>query len=79
MAKLKNVQSWMNWWGWSDGGNPGSVKRDAEGNVTARHGDAQWQRDVEYACYRADKHEMDQATMDEIETAIMDEEREVKS
>jgi hypothetical protein len=50
MSRLWGVQSYMQWWGWTNGGNPGSEKRDAEGNVIARHGDSEWKADVEKAC-----------------------------
>jgi hypothetical protein len=50
MNTLSEVKSYMEWWGWTHGGEPGSVKRDASGEVTARHGDAQWIADVEKAC-----------------------------
>jgi hypothetical protein len=47
---LDEVRSYMSFWGWSDGGNPGSTKRDAANNVIARHGDDTWMADVELAC-----------------------------
>lgn len=46
---LANVKSWMSWYGWTDKGNPGSVKKDADGHIIARHGDAVWIADVEEA------------------------------
>jgi hypothetical protein len=49
-AALRDVKSYMEWWGWTDGGSPGSVKKDYDGHVIARHGDAQWIRDVDEAC-----------------------------
>lgn len=54
MSTLDDVKKWMTFWGWSDGGNPGSAKRDDAGNVIAFHGDATWIKDVEEA---ADKSE----------------------
>ncbi len=50
MGALDDVKSYMEFWGWSNGGEPGSVKRDADGQVIARHGGAQWIADVERAC-----------------------------
>lgn len=49
MTILSEVQSWMRFWGWSAGGEPGSIKRDANGAVIARHGDQTWKADVERA------------------------------
>ena len=40
----------MSFFGWSDGGNPGSVKRDAGGNVIAHYHDGAWIEDIERAC-----------------------------
>lgn len=50
MDTLREVKSWMNWWGWTDGGNPGSVKKDADGKIIAHHGDMTWIDDVQEAC-----------------------------
>lgn len=50
MDTLREVKSYMSWWGWSDGGNPGSVKRDADNKIIAHHGDMTWIVDVERAC-----------------------------
>jgi hypothetical protein len=47
---LDLVKSYMSLWGWSDAGNPGSVKRDADNKIIARHGDAVWIADVQLAC-----------------------------
>jgi hypothetical protein len=63
MDTLKEVKSWMNWWGWTDGGAPGSVKKDADGKVVAHHGDATWIDDVQEACDASQR----QAARDEIE------------
>lgn len=49
---LDGVKSWMSFEGWTDGGNPGSVKKDQHGNIIARHGDATWVTDVEACCDR---------------------------
>ena len=43
------VKSWMTWWGWTNGGAPGSARLDAYGGIIARHGDKTWQADVELA------------------------------
>lgn len=53
---VDGVKSWMQFWGWDDGGKPGSVKRDVHGHVVARHGSDQWNKDVEDAV-RMDKRE----------------------
>jgi len=47
---LDEVRSFMSFFGWSDGGNPGSVKRDAGGNVIAHYHDGAWIEDIERAC-----------------------------
>jgi hypothetical protein len=44
------VRCYMSLWGWSDGGDPGSVKQDANDIVVACHGDKTWHADVELAC-----------------------------
>jgi hypothetical protein len=67
MNALQDVKGWMSWWGWTNDGEPGSVKKDADGNVIGRHGDPLWQRDVEYACYKSQKRHDEQALIDEIE------------
>ena len=36
--------------GWSDGGNPASVKRDASDKVIAHYHDDVWIDDIERAC-----------------------------
>lgn len=50
MDTLREVKSYMQWWGWTNGGGPGSVKHDLEKRTIAYHGDAQWIADVEEAC-----------------------------
>jgi hypothetical protein len=47
---LRDVKSWMAFYGWTDGGSPGAVKRDADGKEIAKHGDATWIEDVDKAC-----------------------------
>lgn len=49
MSALDEVKSYMEWYGWKNGGNPGSVKM-VEGKVVATHGDATWIEDVDKAC-----------------------------
>jgi hypothetical protein len=55
MSSLNDVKSYMEFWGWTNGGSPGSVKYDAEHRVIAQHGDAQWIDDVERACDTAQR------------------------
>lgn len=52
---LEEVKSWMGFMGWTDGGQPGSVKKDAAGQRIAGHGDGTWVRDVEDACERTER------------------------
>ena len=47
---LDLVKCYMSYWGWSAGGEPGSVKRDADNKVIARHGDSMWKDDIELTC-----------------------------
>jgi acyl-CoA reductase-like NAD-dependent aldehyde dehydrogenase len=49
MSGVDEVKSWMSFYGWDNGGAPGSVKRDADGQVIARHGYEEWSADVEKA------------------------------
>lgn len=46
---VEGVKSWMQFWGWDDGGKPGSVKRDTHGFVVARYGGDTWSKDVDAA------------------------------
>lgn len=48
MSRLDEVKSWMKWWGWgyTDGA---MLKRDVNGNVIARRGDAAWEADIDKA------------------------------
>ena len=55
MSTLRDVKSYMEFWGWTSGGAPGSVKQDAGGGVIARHGDAAWIEDVQKACDTLDR------------------------
>jgi hypothetical protein len=55
VADLKEVKSWMNFFGWTDGGSPGSVKVDADGKEIARHGDTTWIEDVQDSCDRIER------------------------
>jgi hypothetical protein len=50
MSALDDVKSYMEFWGWKNGGNPGSVKIGEDGRVCGTHGDATWIADVEAAC-----------------------------
>lgn len=49
MSILSEVKSWMRFWGWTERGGPGAVKRDAAGRAIARHGDETWHADVDLA------------------------------
>ena len=50
ITTLDEVRSFMSFLGWSDGGNPGSVKRDASDKVIAHYHDDAWIDDIERAC-----------------------------
>jgi hypothetical protein len=50
---LQKLQEWMTFLGWENGGIPGSVKRDAKGEIIAQHGDNIWTRDMEAGCTNA--------------------------
>lgn len=52
---LKEVQSWMEFYGWENGGRPGSAKRDAKGRQIASHGDETWNGDVSDAIVTIDR------------------------
>lgn len=52
---LKDVQSWMSFMGWTNGGQPGSIKTDAAGQQCAAHGDNTWVKDVEDACAKCQR------------------------
>lgn len=51
---LDEIKRWMKFIGWTDGGNPGSVKKDADGEIVAHHGDATWVEDVQDCCRKAE-------------------------
>ena len=55
MDTLREVKSYMQFWGWTNSGNPGSEKRDIHGKVIAYHGDATWIDDVQRACDTIDR------------------------
>lgn len=55
MTALDEIKKWMEFYGWKNGGNPGSVKMDANDKVCAIHGDATWIKDVEEACAAAER------------------------
>lgn len=46
---LKEVKGYMEFWGWTNGGGPNSVKLDENGNAIAGHGGKVWIADVEKA------------------------------
>lgn len=54
-SALKEVKSWMGFMGWTDGGQPGSIKKDAAGQRIAGHGDSTWITDVEDACDKCER------------------------
>lgn len=55
---LRKVQQWMAFLGWHGDAAVGfDCKRDATGNVIARHHDATWHADVEEATRLAAKEE----------------------
>lgn len=55
---LRKVQRWMEFFGWDGDGAVGfDRKRDAAGNILARHHDATWHADVEEATRLAAKEE----------------------
>lgn len=45
---LAAVGDYMEFWGWSDGGKPGSSKTQG-GKIIARYGDSAWIADIEKA------------------------------
>lgn len=47
---LREVKSYMEFWGWTNGGGPGAVKFGVMNKIIAHHGDAVWIKDVEEAC-----------------------------
>lgn len=47
---LREVKSYMEFWGWTNGGGPGAMKFDVDNKIIAHHGDATWIADVENAC-----------------------------
>lgn len=55
---LKEVKSWMSFFGWTEGGAPNSVKHDADGKVIANAGDATWIKDVEDCCQRVERQKI---------------------
>jgi len=53
MRILSEVKSWMRFWGWTEQGGPGAVKKDVAGRPIAAHGDATWNADVDLAEQKA--------------------------
>lgn len=70
MARLSQVKSWMQFWGWTNGGGPGSVKHDANGEVVARHGDGNWNYDINKAIARDERAMEDIALMDSFDREL---------
>lgn len=58
MQALDDVKSWMTFFGWRDGGGPGSIKQDADGRAIARHGDATWIEDVQTCIEKAERQRL---------------------
>lgn len=50
MDTLREVKSYMSFWGWTNDGNPGSIKKDVDGKTIAHYGDPAWIEDVDKAC-----------------------------
>jgi hypothetical protein len=50
MYTLREVKSYMEFWGWTNGGGPNAVKLDEDRRIIAYHGDETWSKDVEEAC-----------------------------
>lgn len=48
-ANLREIKSYMTFWGWTNSGGPGAMKFDADDKIIAHHGDATWVADVEKA------------------------------
>ena len=55
---LSEVKLWMEWWGWTNKGGPGSIKKDVNENIIAYHKDDIWQIDIEYAVERCKKDKL---------------------
>jgi len=49
-ATLRDVKSFMEFWGWTNGGGLNSMKFNDDGRIVGYHGDATWIKDVEEAC-----------------------------
>lgn len=67
---VAKVMSWMSFWGWTNGGQPGSVKVNADGKTIAVHGDGVWSADVTSAQIRVERDSFGDKLMDEIERDI---------
>lgn len=52
---LSQVKRWMTFFGWTNEGGPGSVKRDADDRIVARFQDATWCVDLDEAQRHADR------------------------
>jgi hypothetical protein len=55
---IREVKSWMRFFGWEQGGTPGDVKRSSDGLLLARAGDGTWVRDIEDALDRIERQEI---------------------
>jgi hypothetical protein len=58
MARLREVKSWMKWWGWSETDGAMLIKRDADNIVIAHRGDAVWEFDLDKAIDLSDRYRM---------------------
>jgi len=55
VGDLARVKRWMTFYGWTNEGGPGSVKRDAGDRLVAVHKDATWCADVDEAQRASDR------------------------
>lgn len=55
---LDNVKRWMTFYGWKNGGAPGSTKVIHGYSVVAQYGDATWIKDVEEACRQDERDQI---------------------
>lgn len=70
MARLDRVKSWMGFFGWTNGGGPGSVLRDAAGTFVADYGSQRWKRDVISACIRDERDQENERLIEEISLGL---------
>lgn len=69
MDALRDVKSWMSFYGWTCDGGPGAVKLDTELKTIGRHGDALWIEDVDKAIDALDRERAKEA-MAELERRL---------